>query len=486
MTDKLVEFTYLATHQVIVPEGRQRTDASPGDLKESIERLGILVPLILRRDNTLVAGERRLNAARALKLDVVPVRYLDQLDEMDAKIVELEENLKRRDLPWKDQVRAIGALHELFIKRAGKARWTGMATSKMLGVSDSMVLRVLRVWKDFADPRVQAAASWDIAYNLLSRRDERAQGEALSTIVEAIDEAFDTSETIESPEISIGPTDVPTSGSVAPGAASAKAPETVAPPPVSGSARPRPGAPPATTPQSDVLHADFLTWAPSYSGPRFNLVHCDFPYGLEVFQGPQGYGRGLWAGKPYEDKVEIFWALFDCLTKNLDRLLAHEGHLMFWFPMERYTDITQAFTKHAPSLRFDPYPLIWVKSDSVGILPDPKRLARRGYETALYASREDRLIAKPAANWYAGATDKKLHPHTKPEPVLKHFFTLFVDASTSMLDPTCGSGSSLRAAEALGAKRVLGLELDEQFAQSAGSALRTSRTMRSLSLQLKA
>ena len=49
-----------------------------------------------------------------------------------------------------------------------------------------------------------------------------------------------------------------------------------------------------------------------------------------------------------------------------------------------------------------------------------------------------------------------------------------------MFDPTCGSGSSLRAAESLKAKHVLGLEINAEFAEAARIALRKTRNLRAL------
>jgi predicted RNA methylase len=49
-----------------------------------------------------------------------------------------------------------------------------------------------------------------------------------------------------------------------------------------------------------------------------------------------------------------------------------------------------------------------------------------------------------------------------------------------MLDPTAGSGAALRAAEALGARRVLGLEIDREMAVIAAQELHNSRLMRDL------
>jgi tRNA G10 N-methylase Trm11 len=65
--------------------------------------------------------------------------------------------------------------------------------------------------------------------------------------------------------------------------------------------------------------------------------------------------------------------------------------------------------------------------------------------------------------------------------MLRHFFQMFVDENTSLLDPTAGSGSALRAAESLGAKRVLGLEVDQEYAKNANVAMRNFRNLRKVS-----
>ena len=59
----------------------------------------------------------------------------------------------------------------------------------------------------------------------------------------------------------------------------------------------------------------------------------------------------------------------------------------------------------------------------------------------------------------------------KPQGVLRHYFRMLVDGHTSLLDPTCGSGSALRAAASCGASRFLGVELDKGFADEADRAL---------------
>ena len=67
--------------------------------------------------------------------------------------------------------------------------------------------------------------------------------------------------------------------------------------------------------------------------------------------------------------------------------------------------------------------------------------------------------------------DNPLHMNEKPVAVLKHFLGMIVGEGSSVFDPTCGSGSSIRAAVALGAYRALGLEIDPDFASRARLAL---------------
>jgi DNA modification methylase len=64
-----------------------------------------------------------------------------------------------------------------------------------------------------------------------------------------------------------------------------------------------------------------------------------------------------------------------------------------------------------------------------------------------------------------------LHQNEKPVPVLKHFLEKVVREGDTVFDPTCGSGSALRAAWALKAHRVIGVEINPDFASRARLAL---------------
>lgn len=64
----------------------------------------------------------------------------------------------------------------------------------------------------------------------------------------------------------------------------------------------------------------------------------------------------------------------------------------------------------------------------------------------------------------------KLHPTQKPVAALKPLIEVFTQPGEIVLDPFCGSGSSLLAAKILN-RRYLGIELDPQFHAAANKRL---------------
>lgn len=81
----------------IIVKNRIRKDI--GDLStlaKSMEKHGLLSPIILDRQNNLIAGERRLKAAQKLNWTEIDVIVLD-VNKALAVEIELEENNSRKD-----------------------------------------------------------------------------------------------------------------------------------------------------------------------------------------------------------------------------------------------------------------------------------------------------------------------------------------------------------------------------------------------------
>lgn len=80
---------------------RRRVRRNLGDLTplvESIRKHGLLNPIVVTSRKELIAGHRRLEAAKQLGWKAVPVRYVDTSEAADLVEMELDENIKRKNL----------------------------------------------------------------------------------------------------------------------------------------------------------------------------------------------------------------------------------------------------------------------------------------------------------------------------------------------------------------------------------------------------
>jgi ParB-like chromosome segregation protein Spo0J len=78
---------------------RSEPGASERALMEDIRKRGILVPLVLRKDGTILSGHRRRFCAKHLKLKTVPAQYvLQRLTDQQEREYIIKDNLLRRHL----------------------------------------------------------------------------------------------------------------------------------------------------------------------------------------------------------------------------------------------------------------------------------------------------------------------------------------------------------------------------------------------------
>lgn len=147
---------FLSTRVQYIPLGRIRPNPQQprrsfdeeglAELAASIRSCGILQPLTVRRAGEgyeLVAGERRLRAARIAGLREVPC-LVAQVGEEDSALLALMENLQRRDLDCWEEAQAIARL----ISRYGLSQ---EEAARRLGRAQPTVankLRLLRLPED--------------------------------------------------------------------------------------------------------------------------------------------------------------------------------------------------------------------------------------------------------------------------------------------------------------------------------------------------
>ena len=399
-----------------VRQRRALTDID--DLAESIARIGLINPIVIDPEGTLVAGERRLTACRQLGWTHIPVQFTDELSEYELQSIELEENVKRVALSWQDEVAAIERFHKL--KAQHEPGWNQAQTAQALGMTDAEVSKKLLVAKAMDNEVVAKADRLSAAFNIVERN--RSRQKASTPTLQLPSPTIDSTVSV----------------------AEAEPPAPIAP----------------------ILNTSFHEWQATYDGPKFNLIHCDFPYGINVADAPR---MGATIKDHYDDSPDVYWSLLSRLAAAMDNVVADSAHLIFWHSMKFFPDTVLELERMG--WKVNPFPLIWHKSDGSGIAPDPQRGPRQTYEAAIFATRGDRKITEAGcvANSFAhpGRRDGAIHVSEKPYAMLRHFLRMVCDEYSTVLDPTAGSCNALKVAEDLGANRVLGLELSPEFHQIA-------------------
>jgi ParB/RepB/Spo0J family partition protein len=113
------------------------------ELALSIQSKGLIQPITIDTEHNLLAGGRRLTACQIVGLSTVPCIIRETEDELDAKEIELFENIHRKDMEWHEQAELTSRIHALMQEKHadkyGKLSWKNNDTAKLLGKSESAV-----------------------------------------------------------------------------------------------------------------------------------------------------------------------------------------------------------------------------------------------------------------------------------------------------------------------------------------------------------
>ncbi len=122
--------------------GKSNVRSEVGDITEltrSIEEEGVLQPLVVRRVGDkfeIVVGSRRFAASKAAGLKSVPA-FVRDLNDDEALVISLTENIQRGDIEPEEEARAYKTLVAIY----GSTR----NVSKKVGVDHSRIVRTMQV-----------------------------------------------------------------------------------------------------------------------------------------------------------------------------------------------------------------------------------------------------------------------------------------------------------------------------------------------------
>lgn len=225
-----------------------------------------------------------------------------------------------------------------------------------------------------------------------------------------------------------------------------------------------------------------------YNIPKAQLVIADIPYNVgNNFYGsnPSWYiggdnknGESKLAGKAafntdFNFNIAEYFHFCNKLLKKEPKKGGARGRssdapcMIIFCAFEQMPKVIEYAKKHGFKNNI---PLTFCKNYSPQVLKANMRVVgATEYALVLYRDRlpKFRNNGKMVFNWFEWRRDSakeypKIHPSQKPVNVLKRLIEIFTDEGDIVIDPCCGSGSTLRAAQELG-RSAYGFEISKDF-----------------------
>jgi ParB family chromosome partitioning protein len=111
------------------------------DLALSLKENGLIQPIVVNQDLRLIAGGRRLEAAKSLAWKAIDVVFRETLSEDELQVLELEENTKRADITWQERCLATAKIHAIKQRNAAldAETWGERETGALFNMSKGAV-----------------------------------------------------------------------------------------------------------------------------------------------------------------------------------------------------------------------------------------------------------------------------------------------------------------------------------------------------------
>lgn len=425
----------------------QVDDVYLDELAESIRLIGLLHPIILDGPH-LIAGWCRLQAHIRLGRTYILARHFNDLEPWERLTIEYEENARHKDIHWADEKVFKLRIHEEYVKQHGKRQtlggeskvdvWRLEDTAQHLGISlgkaskDLELAQALRKDPDLAKHKTETEA-------LGSLRRTTAQQIRVITAAAQIMAAPKTVETGIDPAVPGADESIGTAF-VKPGT------QTLAP--VDQFERG----------DSRLILGDAVSLISTLPDHSVHSLLTDPPWKVEfdrTFGTDPSDVIGLISGMLEGLKAKLVpgalcWMF--CATKNLISGLVKE-----LIHDHGYTMAEQIF--------------LWTKP-GVGNVHRPYKDIKNDYEPCVLfwrKTRSDFTTALSAVN-HCYIVGERVHPAQKPVEILQKLIVASTVKGELVLDPFCGSGQTLVAAQQLG-RRSVGIECETEHFMTAVTEL---------------
>jgi ParB-like chromosome segregation protein Spo0J len=454
------------------------------ELIDSIREIGQTGPGVCHWNEEgkleLLIGERRLRACLLLQ---TPFKYYIKEEVKDPLLLEqiqLDENLCREDLEWKEDLKAKKRLHELFQSRFGKTQPGVMGghsiddTATHMGVGKSILQEDITLAGFLDIPEVAAAPNKTTAKKIVKRMIEQVQrrellDKALSATKKLTEQAPLTEEARAEAKLAEREREEKWREKAKKAGEEIKTQEELAAFIDKQQAKTKSEAEIRLEKQliyfnSRCFLAKMETKLLDFSDESFDIVCFDPPWGVE-FDSVKRESAGT---KTYEDSQKNFQQELRKWLELIFKKMKSDSHLYMFFGIVHHQFIYDVL--EFIGFKTNRIPLIWHKQGA-HVTRNPTIWPGRSYEPIAYARKGSKPLVKQ------GAPDviptpaptpslKDIHPSAKHPQIYKELLLRSAQPSDTILDPMAGSGMFAVAAESLSQTLALNwfqIEIDEDY-----------------------
>ncbi len=420
----------------IIVGTRARKDMGNVDgMVSSIKEFGLIQPIILNevRENdlthtTLVVGGRRLAALRRLGITelIHGTHFLWRYEEdnLRLKSIELEENLKRKDMTWDEVIAAKAKLLEIMQQIHGvQAAQGGRPTAResAAGTTDGFGVRKLAAM--LGESAATTSSDLQLASMLkvmphLTRCENKSAAlrQGVLTAVVGVIQHREEEKKVE------------LATAVANGTATEK----------------------AISEAKDwkLYEGDFRDNISKIASGSVDLVFTDLPYGVDL-------DKNNMQGINFTDSRAAIISLLPTITQESYRILREGRYAVYWFGFNFYTELKTSLEQ--VGFQVNPIPVVWIKHRNYS--PNPLRWYTSGYEQAFVVCKGDAKLIRPGSNDLIDipniSVNEKINVSQKPVQLCEKFILDMTLPSATIVDMFAGSGSTGVAAIKNGRKAVL-------------------------------
>jgi len=432
------------------------------DLAESIKERGLIQPIVITVDNTVIDGGSRLRACRdILGYTEVDVVYMENMSEAELRILEVEANVRRKDFSWQERIIAVARVHELKAATAaltGDDRWTQKQTAELLNIAVGNVNNCLVVAKCIRakDKDIVACGNFSEALKLLLERKENELTKRLSALttqptaqIDALNVNLDMAAARRNIEAMIKKNEADDAAFYAniPTNTLASPSEYDEAPQLGGAGEP--SAPAITIPLSKfLLQGDCIEHMAGMPPESIDHIITDIPYGIEMSNlQQQNTGMDVSATAAEHDVEQNISLMFSFIPAAF-RVLKTGGFCVFWYDLDHHEKLQQMAVKVGFTVQR--WPLVWVKTHTC-LNQSAQYNFTKATEVCMVLRKGNATLLNPQPiNYFLGGNDDTRaalgHPFVKPFKLWSWLFTAIAMRGQTVYDPFAGVGSSTIAA----------------------------------------